>query len=171
MNATEITSKASARINRIRKIGTFLKTTFFIATLLFWFLGIAYIVTSFLNPDNFVETWRFAFFAYAAECVLAYKLFSFYIRGDLFAADAVRYIRGIGIIALLIGIAEFYEKFAQLLSTNYFVGCWSLKGVFSLSIGVPLEMLSHFWPGLVIIFFAWIMDEGRKIQEEQELTV
>ena len=25
--------------------------------------------------------------------------------------------------------------------------------------------------GLFIIFFAWIMDEGRKIQEEQELTV
>jgi len=25
--------------------------------------------------------------------------------------------------------------------------------------------------GLFIIFFAWIMDEGRKIQEEQTLTV
>jgi hypothetical protein len=25
--------------------------------------------------------------------------------------------------------------------------------------------------GFVIIFIAWIMDEGRKIQEEQELTV
>jgi hypothetical protein len=25
--------------------------------------------------------------------------------------------------------------------------------------------------GLLIIFIAWIMDEGRKIQEEQELTV
>jgi protein-S-isoprenylcysteine O-methyltransferase Ste14 len=25
--------------------------------------------------------------------------------------------------------------------------------------------------GLLIIFVAWIMDEGRKIQEEQELTV
>jgi hypothetical protein len=25
--------------------------------------------------------------------------------------------------------------------------------------------------GLMIIFIAWIMDEGRKIQEEQELTV
>ena len=25
--------------------------------------------------------------------------------------------------------------------------------------------------GLMIIFFAWIMDQGRKIQEEQELTV
>jgi len=171
MNSNDISPKANFRINRIRKIGTFLKATFFIAALFFWFLGIAYIVTSILNPDNFVETWRFLFFAYAAECVLAYKLFSFYTCGDLFAADAVRYIRGIGIIALLIGIAEFYEKFARLLSTNYFAGCWSLKGIFSLSIGVPLELLSHFWPGLVIIFFAWIMDEGRKIQEEQELTV
>jgi len=25
--------------------------------------------------------------------------------------------------------------------------------------------------GLLIIFVSWIMDEGRKIQEEQELTV
>jgi hypothetical protein len=171
MNANEITPKASARINRIRKIGTFLKTTFFIAALWFWFLGIAYLVTSILNPENFAETWRFQFFAYAAASVLAYQLFSLYARGDLFAASAVHYIRGIGIIALLIGSAEFYEKFARLLATHYFAGCWSLKGVFSLCIGVPLELLSHFWPGLIIIFFAWIMDEGRKIQEEQELTV
>ena len=34
------------------------------------------------------------------------------------------------------------------------------------------DWLAHgILPGLVIICFAWIMDEGRKIQEEQELTV
>jgi hypothetical protein len=32
-------------------------------------------------------------------------------------------------------------------------------------------LVFNFVPGFVIIFAAWIMDEGRKIQEEQELTV
>jgi hypothetical protein len=31
--------------------------------------------------------------------------------------------------------------------------------------------LTPVFAGLMIIFIAWIMDEGRKIQEEQELTV
>jgi hypothetical protein len=31
--------------------------------------------------------------------------------------------------------------------------------------------LTQAFIGLMIIFVAWIMDEGRKIQEEQELTV
>jgi uncharacterized membrane protein YdcZ (DUF606 family) len=40
---------------------------------------------------------------------------------------------------------------------------WQLNGLISL--------LISFVPGLLILFIAWIMDEGRKIQEEQELTV
>jgi hypothetical protein len=40
---------------------------------------------------------------------------------------------------------------------------------FSFSIG-PIDF-GLLLAGTIIIFIAWIMDEGRKIQEEQELTV
>ena len=171
MNTNDISPKANVRMNRIQKIGAFLRTIFFIAALLFWILGAIYIVTSILNPSNFSETFRFLFFAYAVECVLAYKLFSLYARGDLFAANAVRYIRWIGIITFVMGVEGFIDKFFRLLGTDYFVGCFSVKGIFSLLIGIPIELFSYLVPGFVIIFIAWIMDEGRKIQEEQELTV
>jgi len=39
-------------------------------------------------------------------------------------------------------------------------------------IGLGLfTVLTTLIPGFLILFIAWIMDEGRKIQEEQELTV
>jgi hypothetical protein len=42
-------------------------------------------------------------------------------------------------------------------------------GFFSFNIaGVNFGMLLA---GIIIVLIAWIMDEGRKIQEEQELTV
>jgi hypothetical protein len=172
MNANEISPKANFRMNRIQKIGALLRTFFFIAALFFWVLGICYILFSILNPNNFVETWRFFFFVYAAECVLAYKLFSIYARGDLFAADAVRYVRGIGVVTFLIGIGEIHRHFVGFLNhADYFVGSLSVKGILGLFILGFLELFLNLVPGFVIIFIAWIMDEGRKIQEEQELTV
>ena len=134
MNTNEISPKANFRMNRLQKIGAFLRTTFFIAALLFWILGIIFIVTGILNPRNLSETYRFLFFAYAVECVLGYKLFSFYARGDLFAVKAVRYIRWIGIITVLIGIWSIFDKFARLLGTDYFVGASSAKGILESSL-------------------------------------
>ena len=172
MNANEISPKTSSRMIRIQKIGALLRTIFFIAALLFWILGAIYIVTSILNPRNFSETFRFLFFVYAAECVLAYKLFSLYACGDLFATAAVRYIRGIGIITFLIGVWGISDKIVGLLNhVGYFVGVLSVKGILGLFIGGFLELFLALLPGFVIIFIAWIMDEGRKIQEVQELTV
>jgi hypothetical protein len=71
----------------------------------------------------------------------------------------------------LIGVGSIFDKFFRLLGTDYFVGCSSAKGIFGLFIGGFLELFLSLLPGFVIIFIAWIMDEGRKIQEEQELTV
>ena len=36
---------------------------------------------------------------------------------------------------------------------------------------VWLGLIFYLFPSVLILFIAWIMDEGRKIQEEQELTV
>jgi hypothetical protein len=82
--------------------------------------------------------------------VMWLRLFWLYGRGILFTAKNVTCIR--------------------------FVGWWLMINWF-----VELEMQSalrdanlstnSLFIGLLVIFIAWIMDEGRKIQEEQELTV
>jgi hypothetical protein len=86
---------------------------------------------------------------WAAIAVL-FALFSLYARGILFSARNVLYIRFQGYYLILNFIVDYQLQSAlhdMALSTT------------------PLFV------GLLIIFVAWIMDEGRKIQEEQELTV
>jgi hypothetical protein len=43
-------------------------------------------------------------------------------------------------------------------------------GFFSFDFGTGINF-GLLFAGIVIVLIAWIMDEGRKIQEEQELTV
>jgi len=79
-----------------------------------------------------------------------YALFRLYGRGILFSERNVFYIRFQGYYLILRFFVDYQIQGAlhdMALSTT------------------PLFI------GLLIIFVAWIMDEGRKIQEEQELTV
>ena len=77
-------------------------------------------------------------------------LFRLYERGIFFAAKNVNYIRFFGYFLIINWVVD-YQLQGTLhdtqLSTTALIG------------------------GFLIIFIAWIMDEGRKIQEEQELTV
>ena len=86
---------------------------------------------------------------FAAMAVL-FALFNLYWRGILFSARNVLYIRFQGYYLILGFIVDYQiqSRFHDmaLSTTSLFVG-------------------------FLIIFIAWIMDEGRKIQEEQELTV
>ena len=82
-----------------------------------------------------------------------HKLFQQYARGNLFTKEVVRYINNIGTFYVF---AVFEEQHLE----NHLH--------FQFSTGdSPLPMFA----GFLIIFISWIMDEGRKIQEEQELTV
>jgi hypothetical protein len=77
-------------------------------------------------------------------------LFHLYERGTFFATKNVNYIRFFGYYLMISWVIDdqMQSKFQDVaLSTGQFFG------------------------GFLIIFIAWIMDEGRKIQEEQELTV
>jgi len=79
-----------------------------------------------------------------------FRLFGLYGQGKYFTAANINYIRFLG---------------------YYVVIDWIVT--------VILDSLSHdtmiFFTqpmtGLLVIFVAWVMDEGRKIKEEQELTV
>jgi len=79
-----------------------------------------------------------------------FSLFRLYQKGILFSARNVRHIKSLGYF-LIVNWAVDYQlqsalKDMDLSTTPVFIG-------------------------LLIIFIAWIMDEGRKIQEEQALTV
>jgi len=82
--------------------------------------------------------------------LVLYHLFRLYEHGILFSAKNVRDIRFLGWYLMIDWVALYQLE--------------SLSHRMALSFNQPFI-------GLLIIFVAWIMDEGRKIQEEQDLTV
>jgi hypothetical protein len=117
-------------------------------------------------------------------CVWYWKLaglFHFYERGLIFASETIQRIKLLGVLCvinwLLLTCRHLLLPAPAMLpaipaSPHVTVGppfqVLSL-GFFSFSIyGINLGLLLA---GLIIVIIAWIMDEGRKIQEEQELTV
>ncbi|HEY3932814.1 MAG TPA: hypothetical protein VGM58_10660 [Verrucomicrobiae bacterium] len=90
------------------------------------------------------------------EAWFCHKLFQQYARGNLFTKVVVHYIYQIG---------RFYV-FANV--EKYFLNRLWEKQHFQFSAG---DSIIPIYAGFLIIFIAWVMDEGRKIQEEQELTV
>jgi hypothetical protein len=101
-------------------------------------------------PPTILALWIFktclAFFC----MTVMLRLFGLYGRGILFSAKNVSCIRFLGWWLIISWVIDYqmqgFLQDMQLSSTPAFVG-------------------------FLIIFIAWIMDEGRKIQEEQELTV
>ena len=78
------------------------------------------------------------------------SLLRLYQQGILFTARNVWYIRVLGYYVIIDWLINY-----QLEAATH-----------------AMELhLTQLFVGLLIIFVAWIMDEGRKIQEEQELTV
>jgi len=94
----------------------------------------------------FVVKTGLAFFAGA----MMFRLFWLYFKGILFTAKNVNCLRFLGYYCIINWFVDYqmqgFLRDMDLSTTPIFIGLW-------------------------IIFFAWIMDEGRKIQEEQELTV
>jgi len=88
--------------------------------------------------------------AWLGLCVALFALFRLYFKGIFFSAKNIRLIQALA-LALIIGSVADYQMQAAVREVD-----WSTNSIFI---------------GLLIIFVSWIMDEGRKIQEEQELTV
>ena len=83
-------------------------------------------------------------------CWALFALFRLYFKGIFFSATNIRLIQSLG-LALILGSIADYQMQSAVREVD-----WSTNSIFI---------------GLLIIFISWIMDEGRKIQEEQELTV
>ena len=101
-------------------------------------------------PGAVLGWWLLQTVVQLAMFAALFALFRLYFKGILFAAKNIRLIQFLG-LALIIGSIADYQMQAAVREV-----AWSTNSVFI---------------GLLIIFVSWIMDEGRKIQEEQELTV
>ena len=111
-----------------------------------------------------------------------FRLFSLYEHGLIFSAQTVRYIKTLGILCavgwVLMTLLQILPHplppspitqtsppgVAVVVRYSYRMGFFS----FDFGTGINFGLL---FAGIVIVLIAWIMDEGRKIQEEQELTV
>ena len=178
MNANEISLKVNSLLNRIQKISTFLRIVFFASAVTFGFIGIlgyGYEITlAGVHHPRLSFYLNLSSLGRAVECWFAYKLFSCYVRGDLFSPTAVRYIQWIGIISLLMGIGNVFDALHRQLHNGWFQSVnsspWIVEIILYLQM-ILFHLVHNLVTGFVILFIAWIMDEGRKIQEEQELTV
>ena len=171
MNANEISQKKNSRITRIQKVSKCVRF-FLLYGILFVWLG--FLVAVFFIPKGWATTqlnspgadviikemnsatghlWTLSeaiLFLFWYRTVL--KLFGFFEKGVLFTAETVRCIQILGVIY----IAEFLVSFVFCFFIPKFLNDWGL---------------GHLLAGLLIIFIGWLIDEARKIQEEQDLTV
>jgi hypothetical protein len=194
MNANEISPKASARLNRIKIVSRIARLGV-IGFLLFaiWFLLRVWIFQGTpvlfdkLNAASAKAAHQYPLFLCTGIlslitplilCVWYWKLaqlFYYYERGLIFAVKTIRCIKFLGLLCVINWM---------LVSTIHLLLQETGPGLFQPSSSQPMYRMEFFsfdfgWGidfgplliGAIIVLIAWIMDEGRKIQEEQELTV
>jgi hypothetical protein len=178
MNANEISPKASPRLSRIQKISRILKACvlfYFIAPLCILALNLNIVgpahtygaILIFNHPYRSVSDislpmsllWATGMAVYLLGVVSFYRLLCLYEKGVIFSEANVSEMKklgsclaGYGILAIAASVIYARGIIFPLVLMEGFVSPW-------------------FVVGGAIYIVAWIMDEGRKIQEEQELTV
>jgi Protein of unknown function (DUF2975) len=175
MNANEMTQKPNSRLNRIRKISRNLKVCVLIYFVPLCLMALNFksahmatgMVSVFNHPYASVSDIPAPMYAlvaiamglYLLGVISFYRLLNLFEKGVIFAAASVSEIKRLGIFLAAYGILSVVAK---VIYTRQILFPWTL-----------LDAVSSPWivAGVAIYLVAWIMDEGRKIQEEQELTV
>ncbi len=95
------------------------------------------------------------------------RLFGLYSQGLVFTRDNVKRIRQAGLL-LLAGqlVSPFYQSLLSLVLTMN-----NAPGQHMIMIGMDDSDISEIVTAVVIIVVAWVMDEGRKLKDEEALTV
>ena len=173
MNATEISPVSNSRISKITIVSRILKIVFLVLTLacvlasLMSLISLGIVMWGAFRWTRFAVSW-YALLAAGADLVSAtftwfcYKLFSLYSRGNYFTAEVVHSLRRIGITFFFVTLAGVLTK-ALLPHGPPSLAVQTANSIFSVVNGLFF--------GFLILFIAWVMDEGRRIQEEQALTV
>jgi hypothetical protein len=155
----------NSRLEQIQKYGRLLSAVFLTATV-FGTLGTLLLIFSLVRNGTILNMPQHQLLGDVGiivfmltlilEAWFCHKLFQQYARGNLFTKIIVHYIQQIGnFYVFAVGEKWFLERL------------WE-KQHFQFSVG---DSIIPMYAGFLIIFIAWVMDEGRKIQEEQELTV
>ena len=175
MNTNEAASKVNFRMNRIQRISRFIRLflqtaiLLIILALLVHCLAIVHkmFLSASAHPPNagsasVPPAGNFKFWSNFLGLILglfwyctALKLFRYFEKGILFTAETVRCVQILGAI-------------------NCVFFLWPL-GLFFFTPSPDYHLLwaslSNLFIGFLIIFIGWLLDEARKIREEQELTV
>jgi hypothetical protein len=187
MNANEISPMAGTRLNRIKRTSRALKTLFLLYPLLYFLVGWN---LPFMHrmPDGLrIVSGTYATFSDApilaklivvlgigillASIITCYQLLSIYEKGIIFSARNVQLLGRIGCLAVGYGLLSVCGP-ALMSEWNHWIGESSISPL-NFHLLAIMELLGSPWiiGGLFIVVISHIMDEGRKIQEEQELTV
>lgn len=102
---------------------------------------------------------------YSFACLAA--LFGRFGKGEMFTAETVRLIRRLGWAMLATqGLRVLHGSLVSLILTMD-----NPPGQHVISVGLDSATLSETVTGVVIILASWVMDEARKLKEEQELVI
>jgi hypothetical protein len=175
MNAPDYRQQAYSWQGRLQQGSRYLQTIFAISAITFAtisVLGFVFTIANVRPPISF-DSNCFAM-ADALECWFAYKLFSHYTRGEWFGPATVRWMQAIGILSVVRGCGNIWINVSVRLHHEAFYHIQNspllLQAVVYLQF-IFSQLLHNLVFGCVILFIAWVLDEGRKIQKEQELTV
>ncbi len=173
INANEISPKTNARLNRVQKVSKCIR--------LFLQYGIPLIIVTYGVFDYLVvlhkvvlseashpsktdsEPYPGTFMFWGVLNLIVYffwyrtalKLFGFFEKGVLFTAETVRCIQILGGIYCARFLLDLALHFIVPLPDNHLLAAG----------------FDDLFTGFLIIFIGWLIDEARKIREEQELTV
>jgi hypothetical protein len=172
-NVNEIIPKTNVRLNRIQKVSKCVRLflQYGIPLIIVAFLALAYLEATHKitlpKPSNSSEADSIqhvgVFQLWSILSLIVYlfwyrtvlKLFGFFEKGILFTAETVRCIQILGVIYCARFLVQLGLFFFAPSSQYHWLGAGS----------------SDLFTGLLIIFIGWLIDEARKIREEQELTV
>jgi hypothetical protein len=123
-----------------------------------------------LTPEEKILGFCIAVIPLLIELYILYsliKLFKLYEKNEIFSLKHVRYIKKIG-YALLIGqiIHPFYEGLMGLVLTWH-----NPPGAHLIKVTLDQTNIGILFTALLVILISWIMAEGYKLREEQQLTI
>ncbi|HTL72876.1 MAG TPA: DUF2975 domain-containing protein [bacterium] len=188
MNATVIApTTTNSRLKRIQKVSRIFR--YFVLANLVFNAGFWLLFLPRWSSGRFTITVR-GVLMFITEPLLFYwfwklaQLFRLYERGQIFAAETIRCIKVLGMVCIIGWMALLALRFTprpDFVVHNPPAGVKVMTetrsetrlfrmGFFSFDFGTGIDF-GPLFVGASVVLAAWIMDEGRKIQEEQELTV
>ena len=192
MNSNEVDSKTNTRLNRIKFVSRIFRVSNGVIAGLGVLLAIWFVVAPEYLPDGLVQIAFSPHQAYispfhiplpvlflgiiefclgGAGLFLLNLLFKYFERGIFFKTENIRCVKFLG--PIVVGL-WFTQTILELMAHQGLKGPGTVYPFLSLVFGSYQVHLTHIFGllfGILLVFIAWIMDEGRKIQEEQALTI